>query len=164
MTLYELTNDYLRLLEMAQDPDVDEQALKDTMEALDGEIEAKADGYAIVLKELTSKEQLLDDEIKRLQARKKTIQNNEKNIKVNLEDAMRMTGKTKFKTERFSFGIQKNPPSVELVDDLDLSLIPDDYLTYAEPTVNKKAVLETLKAGVELGWATIKQTEGVRIR
>lgn len=164
MTLYELTNDYLRLLEMAQDPDVDEQALKDTMEALDGEIEAKADGYAIVLKELASKEQLLDDEIKRLQARKKTIQNNEKNIKVNLEDAMRMTGKTKFKTERFSFGIQKNPPSVELVEDLDLSLIPDDYLTYAEPTVNKKAVLETLKAGVELGWATIKQTEGVRIR
>lgn len=30
-TLYELTNEYLQLLKMAEDPDVDEETLKDTM-------------------------------------------------------------------------------------------------------------------------------------
>ena len=38
-TLYQLTDDYLTLLEMAEDPDMDEQALMDTMEGIEGEIE-----------------------------------------------------------------------------------------------------------------------------
>ena len=41
-SLYELTDDYLALLEMAEDPDMDEQALKDTMEGIEGVIEIKA--------------------------------------------------------------------------------------------------------------------------
>ena len=45
-TLYELTNDYLTLLDMAEDPDVEEDVLRDTMEGIEGEIEIKADGYA----------------------------------------------------------------------------------------------------------------------
>ena len=31
-TLYELTNEYMMLLEMAEDPDVDPQAFEDTLE------------------------------------------------------------------------------------------------------------------------------------
>lgn len=42
-TLYELTAEYQQLLDMARDPDVDEKALSDTMEAIGGEIEDKAD-------------------------------------------------------------------------------------------------------------------------
>ena len=55
-TLYELTNDYLTLLDMAEDPDIDEQALIDTMEGIEGEIEIKADGYARVMKQLEAVE------------------------------------------------------------------------------------------------------------
>ena len=45
-TLYELGNEYEQLLMIAEDPDVDPQVLADTMEALEGEIEKKADGCA----------------------------------------------------------------------------------------------------------------------
>lgn len=45
-TIYELTEDYLRLLELAEDPDTDPEAFADTLEGLDGEIEIKAEGYA----------------------------------------------------------------------------------------------------------------------
>ena len=45
-TLYELTEQFQALQDMAYDPEVDEQTLKDTMEGLWGEIEDKADGYA----------------------------------------------------------------------------------------------------------------------
>ena len=37
MKLYELTEEYLTLQEMAYDPEVDEQVLKDTMEGLFGD-------------------------------------------------------------------------------------------------------------------------------
>jgi hypothetical protein len=44
MTLYELTAEYMQLLEIAEDPDTDVQVLLDTMEGVSGEIEEKADG------------------------------------------------------------------------------------------------------------------------
>ena len=39
-SLYQLTDEYLQLLEMAEDPDVEPEVLKDTMEAIGGEIAA----------------------------------------------------------------------------------------------------------------------------
>jgi hypothetical protein len=42
-TIYELTEDYLRLLELAEDPDTDPEAFADTLEGLEGEIEIKAE-------------------------------------------------------------------------------------------------------------------------
>ena len=52
MTLYELTDDYMKLLEFAEDPEADPQAIADTMDALEGEIEVKAEGYAKVMKQI----------------------------------------------------------------------------------------------------------------
>lgn len=51
-TLFELVGDYLRLYEMADDPDIDPQAFADTMEGIEGAIEDKADGYACVIAKL----------------------------------------------------------------------------------------------------------------
>ena len=45
-TIYELTSDYLNLLELAEDPDIDEQAFLDTLEGIEGALEDKADNYA----------------------------------------------------------------------------------------------------------------------
>lgn len=42
-TLYELTDEYKQLLDMLEDDTVDPELLKDTLEAVDGEIEVKAD-------------------------------------------------------------------------------------------------------------------------
>ena len=158
-TLYELTSDYTTLLEMAED--ADEQALKDTLEGIEGEIEDKADGYAKVLRELDKDSAGLDAEIKRLQAKKTAIANATNRIRTNLQDAMIATGKTKFKTSLFSFGIQKNPPFVVIDDDQE---VPIDYLIVADPKPDKKRMLAELKAGKELPFARLKQTESLRIR
>ena len=45
-TLYELTEEYRQLLEMMEDDSVDPEVLQDTLEGVDGEIEAKADNWA----------------------------------------------------------------------------------------------------------------------
>lgn len=162
-TIYELTEDYLKLLEMAEDSETDPKAFADTLEGLDGEIEIKADGYAKVIKELDKDSAGLDVEIKRLQAKKATITNSIDQMRRTLETAMVTTGKVKFKTELFSFGIQKNPPSVEL-DQEHLELIPIEYLIPQDPKPDKKRMLAELKEGKELGFAKLKQTESLRIR
>lgn len=160
MTLYEITDEYRQLLEIAEDPDMDPDVLRDTMEAIDADLEDKADGYAKVIRTLEAEEAGLDAEIKRLQARKSTVSGNKGRIKDTLERAMRQTGKTKFKTALFSFGIQKNPPSVAILSEN----IPLDYLVVPEPQPDKRRILEELKAGATFDWAELKQTEVLRIR
>lgn len=162
-TIYELSGDYLRLLEMAEDPEMDPVAFADTLEGLEGEIEIKAEGYAKVIKELDKDGAGLDNEIKRLQAKKTTIVNSIDRMKKALEQSMIITGKTKFKTELFSFGIQNNPPSVDL-DEEHLELIPIEYLIPQDPKPDKKRMLQELKEGKELSFAKLKQTESLKIR
>lgn len=161
MTLYELTNEYLSLLEMAEDPDCDPVAFIDTLEGLDGEIEYKADGYAKVIRQMESDAEGLKAEEERLAKRRRTIENNIKSMKNRLTDAMIATGKTKFKTELFSFNIQKSPAKVVL----DCEDLPVCYLIEQEPKIDKQKIKDDLKAGVDLeGIAHLEQDEGVRIR
>ena len=107
MTLYELTNDYMNLLELAEDPDIDEQAFMDTLEGIDGALEDKAEGYAKVIRTLEGDAAACDAESKRLRNKKQAIERNIDRMKKALQYAMETTGKTKFKTPLFSFNIQK---------------------------------------------------------
>ena len=161
MTLYEMTGEWIALLDMLEDPDTDPQAIADTLEGLEGELEDKADNYAAVIDTLKADSAALKAEEERLRDRRKAVDNNIDRMKRSLENMMLTTGKTKFKTLRYSFGIQKNPPSVVL----DGGTIPEEYLIPAEPTVNKKQMIIDLRSGKDLtGIAHIEQTESLRIR
>ena len=164
MTLYELTNDYINLLALAEDPDTDPEVLADTLEGLDGQLEDKADNYAKVIRQIESDVNGLKAEIERLQARKTAAQNNIDRMKANLEQMMIATDKTKFKTELFSFGIQKNPAKV-VMDEQYIENVPEEYLKYKEPEIDRKKIAEDLKAGKDLeGIAHLEQTASLRIR
>lgn len=161
MTLYELTGGFLELWDMIDDPDVDEAVILDTLEAIDGEIEDKADGYATVIAEAKGKADTIKAEIDRLTARKKAVENNIDRMKKSLQNAMELTGKTKFKTALFSFGIQKNPASVSIEEG---AKIPERYLIPQEPKVDKRQLIADLKEGAEVEGCTLTQSESLRIR
>lgn len=161
-TLYELTNDFIQLLAMAEDENEDIEAVLSTIEGVDYEIEVKADGYAKVIKELEARGEMLKKEEERLSARRKTIDGNIKRMKETLQQSMEITGKTKFKTELFNFNVQNNPPS--LVLDKPLNEIPDKFLIQQEPKIDNSAVKELLKAGKVLDFAHLKVSRSLRIR
>ena len=62
-TLYNLTAEYMELLAMAEEEEIDPQTLADTFESLQGEFEEKADNYAVVIKTLKGQEDMLDTQI-----------------------------------------------------------------------------------------------------
>ena len=162
--IYEITQDYLRIMEMASDPDLDPEVVADTFEAIDGELEIKAEGYAKVMKNLEGDIAALKAEEERLSKKRKAIENNIKRMKLALQEAMEITGKTKFKTELFSFGIQKNTPTV-IIDTDDVYKIPEEYLKYKEPDVDKTAIKAAIQNGIDMsGIAHLEQTQGLRIR
>ena len=164
MTLYELSDDYMNLLTMAEDPDIDPEAFADTLAGIEGAIEDKADGYAKVIRTLEGDAAACDAEAKRLRSKKQIIENNIKRMKQALQYAMEATGKTKFKTALFSFGIQKNPAAV-VMDEGYIENIPERFLIPQDPVINKKAIKEALKNGEDLeGIAHLEQGESLRIR
>ena len=160
-SLYDLTEQFQELLSMALDPDVDEQALADTMEGIECEIEEKADGYAKVIKSLEADVEALKVEEARLAGRRKNISANIDRMKRALESSMRATGKTKFKTTLFSFGIQKNPPALK-IDMPDR--VPEEFLIPQEPKIDSVAIKKELKEGVVYDWCHLEQSESLRIR
>lgn len=154
-TLYELTGQYLQLLELAEDPDADPEALTDTLEALGGEIEEKADAYACVLAQMDGDEAALEHEHDRIAKRINTLRNNKDRIKEHLFNSMKATGKTKFKTLRFSFGIRKAGTRPVIIRE---GVVPQDVpLQYRKVNVafDKAYIRDMLKDGVELSWAEL---------
>lgn len=131
-TMYELTTDYRAVLDMMQDPDIDQQAIADTLESIGGEIEEKADAYTKVMKELDGEVTKLKAEEQRLKDRRVNIENNIKDLKQRLFDAMKLTGKEKFKTELFSFSIVKNGGKIPVIVDVPCDELPDDLVTITE--------------------------------
>ena len=160
MKLYEITGEILELLMMAEDSELDQKMIRDTMEGLDFEFEEKAEAYAKVVKTLEMDIAGLDEEIQRMTKRKATIKNNIDRLKRSLEGAMIATGKRKFKTPLFGFGIQKNPPSLNVLDE---TKIPEEFWIEQQPKLDKKAALAYVKEN-KVDWAELSQTESLRIR
>jgi len=163
-SLYELTEQYAALQEMAYDPDVDEQTLKDTMDMIVDDIKDKADGYARIILGMKADIEKLKAEEDRLNARRKSLENTQKALKDNLEYNMREIGMTKFKTALFSFNIQKNGGVEPLVIDGALDEIPGRFLI-PQPPVPNNELIRKLLAEKPVEWAHLEpRGESLRIR
>lgn len=162
-TLYELADEYNQILELMEDDTIDEQTIQDTLEGIEGELEDKADSIAKLIKQAKADAKMIDDEVKRLQSRKKTILSNAERLKNYLESAMVSTGKKKFKTALFGFTVGKNAPSV-VIDDV--MAVPEVFWKQKDPELDKVALKEFLKNPDNDGvtFAHLESTESLKIR
>ena len=161
MNLFSLTEEYKNIMELAEDPEVDPEIIATQLEVIEMDIKDKADSIAYIIAQLDGDVETIKKEEERLYKMRNSLTANNERLKTYLEGAMRETGLTKFKTSLHSFGIQKNPQSVRLVEG---EAIPEQFLIPQEPKVDKKAILAELKAGKTFRFATLAQTEGLRIR
>jgi hypothetical protein len=160
-TMYELTNDYLAVLDMATDPEIPSEVIVDTLEGIEGEIEIKAENIAKVIKELDGVVVNLKSEEIRLHDRRNVIENRVKALKETLYNAMKITGKEKFKTDLFSFNIQKNPAKLVIDDE---AKIPCQYLIEQPPKIDTSAIKDLLKNNNAVDYAHLEQGESLRIK
>jgi hypothetical protein len=142
--LYEMTAQFQYLMESADD---DEQfALR--LSELEGEIEQKAQGVAVVLNSLKSEEMALDTEIDRLTARRKRARSAQDRLTKYIQDNMERMNATRLQGGTFEFKIQQNPESVLVMDE---SAVPDECKkSTTTVTVDKRLVLEMYKKHGEI--------------
>lgn len=162
--LYELTNNYEEVLNMLYDEDIDEQMVLDTLESIEGDIEDKADGYAKIIKELLGDAEKIKKEKQRLEVRQKAFENRAELLKNNLQNTLKQIGKTKFKTELFSFNIQKNGGKLPLIID-DIEEVPNEYFKHTEKELDNTKIREAIDSGKEISFAHYgEQGESLRIK
>lgn len=171
-TLYDLIDDYQRFSEILECEDTDEAIKDDLKEAVDNlaeDVEAKIDDYGKAISNRKANIAARKAEIERLQALNDADNRAIDRMKGICEQAMRITGKPKVKTTFYNFYFQKNPESVVLEEGY-IKNIPEEFLIYQEPKVNKTAIKEALKGDDEAlkerleGIAHLEQSESIRIR
>ena len=171
-TRYDLIGDYQRFSEILECEDTDEAIMNDLKEAVDNladDIEVGIDNYGKAISNRKANIAARNAEIERLQALNDADNRAIDRMKGICEQAMRITGKPKVKTTFYNFYFQKNPESVVLEEGY-IENIPEEFLVYQEPKVNKTAIKEALKGDDEAlkerleGIAHLEQTESIRIR
>jgi dsRNA-specific ribonuclease len=166
MKLYELTNDYLALMQAIDNDELPEEAIADTLEAITASIEEKADSIACLLKNLDAECKAIKAEEERLAERRKAKEKSHERIKQYLSETLQRAGLDKIETARNRITFRKSE-TVEIVDEVFVKwaqMHRDDLLTYAEPKANKTEIKKALKDGIEIEGAELRINQNIQIR
>lgn len=166
MKLYEIANDYLALMQAIENDEIPEECIADTLEAVKGEIEIKADNIACMLKNLDADIVAIKAEETRLAERRKTKERTHERIKQYLSDTLVSLNIDKVETARNNISFRKSE-AVELNEEAFIewaSANRDDLLTYSAPKANKTEIKKALKSGVEIIGAELVTKQNIQIK
>lgn len=160
MNLYELTAVYQRLqnqIEAGED-------VEGILAVIGDELEAKADGYARVIRNMEAQVESFKAEEKRIAENRKRLEAGIDRLKQNLFESMKATGKEKFKTDLFSFSIQKNGGATPVIVDVPTEELPDDLVQITEKP-DLKAIAAYIEKTGDLTFAHFgERGESLRIK
>lgn len=155
MKLYEITEAYVSLEE-----NYDGENLKEMLDSIKDEFNLKAENIVKVIKNLDGDIEALKNEEKRLADKRRSLEKQKEDLKEYLFYNMQATNSKKIKAGIFDINIQKNPQSIKIIDE---AIIPEKY-KIASYRLDKQALKNDLKDGVEIEGASLEQKEGLRIR
>jgi len=158
--LHNLTGDYL---ELSRNEEIPAEAIRDTLEAIQGTIEQKAVSLASWSLDLDGNMAKIDAELDRLNSKKKQIQNRKDSLIEYMRSNMEACGINKISCPLFSVTLVSGRDIVAISD---VSLIPDDFISVkVVSSPDKVAILKALKSGKDVEGASIqKSNSSIRIK
>jgi hypothetical protein len=162
--LYEITGQFKELAGLQETADEDLAiAIRDTMQGIEAEFNDKALAVSHVILNLDADAAALDQEIDRLQERKRLLANRQRQIKEYLRENMEAAGITKISCPLFTITLAKGREVVAIDDEASL---PDDLMRVkTEIAPDKTAIAAKLKAGEEVPGARLERGQSsIRIK
>lgn len=156
--LYELTSDFQQIQSLIEEG---QEGLEDTLESINLAIDDKLENIGKVIKNIEGEVAAFKAEEKRLAERRKTLENEIKNLKLYAEQQLKEMGERKVKAGTFTFSIQKNPASVRVEDE---RMIPKSFFVEVAPKLDKSTIKKMLKDGEKIPGVELVQGESLRIR
>ena len=166
MRLYEIANDYVALMQAIENDEIPEECIADTLEAIKGEIEIKADNIACLLKNTEAEIRAFKEEENRLAERRKVKEKALDHLKTYLSDMLIRTNVRNIETVRNKIGFRKS----EIVEVDDAKFLRwaienrNDLLSFKEPTANKTEIKKALKGGQAIEGAKLVTNQNIQIK
>lgn len=162
--LYALVVQHRQLQEL--DPEeIDEETLKNTLEALEGDITVKAMSVAAHIRNTECFAEAVSDAAEKMAARAQKLQAHAKKVKEYLLQQMEALGVKELAAPEFTIKVKKNPKSVVIEDE---SKVPPKYkyIFTPEPEVkiDKTAIKSDIDKGDEVPGASIHQGKRLEIK
>lgn len=167
-TLYDLTVEYQKLLDIALESDEIDGETFEYIQKIDGAIEKKIENIACVIKELENNAGVVNNEIDRLSERAARYYKNLKALKAYVVNTMEQVGKKKIETPTMTVGVQKSESTEidsEFIEEAKeknlyklMRIIPERV------EADKIAIKEHIKQGNQLNHAKIVEKKNLNIR
>lgn len=174
MKLYELVGSYKifeeqfdNFCEMVDSGEIPEQAVWDTFESIEGEIEEKIDNITCVYKQAMYEASMLKAEETRLAERRKAKENAAKRLLAYLSASMQQIGMERLETSRNSLSFRRSEKV--MIDDAEgfvqwAQEYNPDLLTYKTPEPNKTVIKKIIKSGQAIEGCRIEPCMNLQIK
>lgn len=166
MTLYELNTQFERIMEMAESGEFEEDVIRGTLESVEGDIEDKLDSYGVVVNELLNDIEKIDNELKRLTAKKRTLSGSVDYLKRNVMNTLLRMDKRTIKGDRFTWTIAKNGGKRPVVfkEGFNILAIPERFQSW-DVKPDREEIRQALEQGEQLDFATLgERGESLRLK
>lgn len=155
MKLYEISDQYAALMDMADDIPAD--ALADTLESIQADFDEKAINVALVIQNLKSDENQLKEEIDRLVSKKKAIKARQDQLREYLLTNMQAVKKKPIKSPLICITLKRTPAKIDKSEDWESRFVNwaqennrDDLLFFYDPEPDTNAIMKALDNGEDI--------------
>ena len=152
-TLFEITSDMQTLYDMLTDPDADVQAVRDTLDGMMGELEAKASGYIAVLEQMDMEQKKAEEMYKFFKEKADARKNGIKRMKDAIKWAMINLNLDKIEAGNYTIKLQANGGKLPLQI---IGEVPDNFkrIIYEDDT---ELIRKHLEDGEKLDFAYLEE-------
>ena len=162
-SLFTQTSEAVQLINLAKFAETpeEEELFRDTLEAVLGSIDKKADDYCYVLSEIEGNADTVAKEINRLKVIEDRLLATRDRMKKALKDSMEATGRKEIQTDLHKIKIVNNGGLQPLIIPNEGD-VPDSYRKIITQP-DKDKIRAALKEGKELGFASLGE-RGTRLK
>ena len=162
VALYQIEQEYLNIVQSIIDAGGEITEEQETALSISKEqLQNKGVCYGFIVKELEGNIDLIDLEIKRLNALKKPLVNSIDRLKNNLSQAMQMFEVTELKTPLLKINFRKS----ESIEVTDIDLLDADFVkTTITKAADKVAIKEAIKQGENVQGAVLVTNQNLQIK
>ena len=140
MNLYNIKSEYLAIAQELAEGELTSE-LEQALMITEANLQEKAINYGYVIKNFESEVNIIDEEIKRLNALKKARVNAVEKLKTNISDAMQLFGILEVKAPTFKMNFRKSE-SVEIYEGLSQEYITEKISYQPDKIAIKNAIKE----------------------
>ena len=162
--LFKIAEQYRELSVLAEHDDLPPDVIRDTLDALGGDLEVKSTNVAKFVLGLEMEARMIEDAAEEMKARAQRRKKRAESIRAYLLLCLQSAGVSKIECPEFTISVRRNPEAVEIEDP---QSIPAEFMVQPEPPLprpDKALIKAAIKSGRHVPGAWIRQGERLEVR